>query len=115
MRLDSFPSLRVDPTDGVDIDFVAELADASRARVQLARFAAGDTLAKHPAGMWQVFAVASGEGFVAGDDDVRHAIGPGLAAVWAPGEHHTSWATTDMVVVVVQSAVEPHVPHRGHA
>lgn len=103
-------SLRVDEEDGVDIDFVAELTDASHARVQIARFAAGDWLAKHPAGMWQVFAVVSGQGFVTGEDDVRHAVGPGTAVVWEPGEQHASWATTDLVVVIAQSSARPDVP-----
>jgi uncharacterized protein (DUF779 family) len=109
MRLVTLPSIRVDDSDGVDIDFVAELTDASRARVQVAHFSAGDTLAKHSAGMWQIFAVVSGHGFVAGDDDVRCLVEHATAAVWEPGEQHTSWATTDLVVVIVQSAHEPHI------
>jgi quercetin dioxygenase-like cupin family protein len=109
MRIATLERLRVDDEDGVDIMFVADLADPG-ARVQVARFAAGDTLPKHSAGTWQVFAVVSGEGVVAGDDDdVRTVLGPGAAAVWQPGEHHTSWATTDMVVVVVESVSEPHL------
>lgn len=108
MRIATLEGLRVDDEDGVDIMFVADLADPG-ARIQVARFAAGDTLPKHSAGTWQVFAVVSGEGVVAGDDDVRTVLGPGAAAVWQPGEHHTSWATTDMVVVVVESVSEPHL------
>jgi len=110
MRIVTLQGLRVDVQNGVDIDFVAELVDASRARVQVARFAAGDSLAKHPAGMWQVFAIVSGDGYVAAYDDVRCVVRAGTAVIWEPGEHHTSWATTDMLVVIVQSVAEPHVP-----
>ncbi|NCT92102.1 hypothetical protein GXB85_14235 [Cellulomonas sp. APG4] len=48
-----------------------------------------------------------GAGEVAGEDDLRTPIAAGTAAVWAPGEQHTSWATTDMTVVIVQSRAEP--------
>lgn len=93
----------------VDMTWVAELTD-TRAQVHCAQMPAGSTLPRHPTPVWQVFAVVAGEGTVASDDDVPHPIGAGTAAVWAPGEVHTSWATTDMTVVIVQSHAEPTLP-----
>lgn len=90
----------------VDMTWVAELADTA-AQVHGAQLPAGSTLPRHPTPVWQVFAVLAGTGEVAGEDDVRHPIAAGTAAVWSPGEQHTSWATTDMTAVVVQSRAEP--------
>lgn len=99
-----------EPTDqrspDVDMTWVAELADGS-AQVHCAHFPAGSTLPRHPTPVWQVFAVVAGEGTVAADDDVPHPVTAGTAAVWSPGEEHTSWATSDMTVVIVQSRDEP--------
>ena len=94
---------------GADLTWVATLAGLQGAHVHGAQLDAGDTLPRHPTPVWQVFAVLSGTGEVAGQDDVRRPIGPGTAAVWSPGEEHTSWAVTDMVVVIVQSDAEPTI------
>lgn len=92
---------------GADLTWVASVADPRRTQVHGARLAAGASLPRHPTPVWQVFAVLSGTGEVAGSDDVRRPVGPGTAAVWEPGEEHTSWASTDLVVVIVQSDTEP--------
>lgn len=59
-------------------------------------------LPKHPAGPDQLFSVVTGQGSVATSDDVRVPVGPGDAVRWSPGEEHTSWAETDMTVLIVQ-------------
>ena len=92
---------------GADLTWVTTVVGQSRAHVHGAQLDAGDTLPRHPTPVWQVFAVLSGTGEVAGSDDVRRPIGPGAAAIWSPGEEHTSWARTAMTVVIVQSDTEP--------
>lgn len=71
-------------------------------RVDVAVLAPGASLPRHPAGREQGFHVVSGQGRVAGDDDVEVAVGPGSLVVWSAGEQHTSWADTEMTVVIVQ-------------
>ncbi len=70
--------------------------------VHVVRLDAGASLPRHPAGREQYFAVLSGHGRVAGDDDVLHAVGPGSLVVWSPGEQHTTWADAEMTAVIVQ-------------
>lgn len=94
---------------GVHMTWAAELTTPSTVAVHGARMAAGSTLPRHPTPSWQVFAVVAGSGSVAGDDDAPQPIRAGQAAVWSPGEQHTSWAETDMTVLLVQSREEPAV------
>lgn len=75
---------------------------AELVRVDLAVIEPGASLPKHPAGREQVFVVVSGEGRVAADDDVEHRIEAGSVVLWSAGEQHTSWADTQMTVVIIQ-------------
>ena len=68
----------------------------------------GASLPRHPAGREQVFYVVKGRGLVAGEDGVSVEIAAGCAAVWSAGEQHTSWAETEMTVLIIQGApIEP--------
>ena len=80
--------------------------------VRVAQVEAGGYLGRHPAVLWQVFAVVEGEGTVAGDDGVRRPIAAGQAAVWSPGEHHDTRATTSLTAVIVESTAEPVLGER---
>ncbi len=71
-------------------------------RVDVAVLAPGASLPRHPAGREQGFYVVSGQGRVAGDDDVEVPVGPGSLVTWSAGEQHTSWADTAMTVVIIQ-------------
>jgi hypothetical protein len=64
----------------------------------------------HEASSHQLFCVVSGQGWVAGADDVRIPIGPLQAAEWRPGERHTSGTDTGMVAVVIEGAFEAEIP-----
>lgn len=103
--------MRIVPLDGQDLDGapgvrMAEVLDAAalrRARVHLADLAPGAVLPRHPAGLDQVLLVLDGTGQVAGEDDVPVPVGPGDAVHWGVGEQHTTWAGTEMRVLIVQS------------
>jgi quercetin dioxygenase-like cupin family protein len=75
--------------------------------VALAEIAPGGRIGRHPAATWQVFVVVSGSGWVAGADDVPQPLGVGEAAVWEPGEPHTSGSDAGMTVCIVEAPVDP--------
>lgn len=91
-------------SSGVRMDFMPRITGAERTHVHIGHLAAGGTLGEHPAGMRQVFAVLSGHGEVSADGGSRRSISAGQAAIWEPGEVHQTWAGTDMVVVIVETA-----------
>jgi hypothetical protein len=64
----------------------------------------------HEAGTHQLFCVMSGEGWVAGSDDVRRSIQSFQAAEWQPGELHTSGTDTGMVAIVIEGDFEVELP-----
>ncbi|MGY1721624.1 cupin domain-containing protein [Blastococcus sp. SYSU DS0533] len=80
--------------------------------VHLATFAAGAVVGRHETRVWQLFAVVSGAGWVAGTDGVRVPLAAGDAVLWEPGELHGSGSDAGMVAVVVESPVVP-VPDGG--
>lgn len=102
MRIERIERAELDGAPGVALSLLTPGVDAGRVRVDVAFLEPGAALPRHPAGREQVFYVVSGRGRVAGGDDVEHEISGGWAAVWQPGEQHTSWADTAMTVVIVQ-------------
>lgn len=92
----------LDGAPGVAMGLLWPGADPERVRVDVAVLAPGASLPRHPAGREQGFYVVSGRGRVAGGDDVAVAVGPGSLVTWSAGEQHTSWADSEMTVVVVQ-------------
>lgn len=98
-RLDLTP---LDGAQGVAMGMLSPGTAPELVRVDVAVLAPGASLPRHPAGREQGFHVVSGEGRVAGDDDVEVAVGPGSLVTWSAGEQHTSWADTTMTVVIVQ-------------
>ena len=79
--------------------------------VDVLTLAAGGRVGRHPTRLWQLLAVVSGEGWVAGADARRQPIRAGEAVLWEPGEEHESGSDGGMVVCVVQSRADP-APHR---
>ncbi len=92
---------------GVRIGPLALGGPSEETRVYLGRYAAGSVLGLHMAGRWQIFAVLEGNGWVSGDDEVRHALGPGQAVLWEPGDLHESGSDGGMSVCIVQSSSDP--------
>jgi mannose-6-phosphate isomerase-like protein (cupin superfamily) len=96
-----------DDAPGIGMSLLADSSTQARTRVDVATLAPGSSLPRHPAGADQVFHVVSGVGRVAADDGVEHPVTAGTIVRWSRGEHHTSWADTEMTVVIVQ--VHPEV------
>jgi quercetin dioxygenase-like cupin family protein len=104
MRIETVPLTDLDGAPGVAMSLLTPGTAPERVRVDVAVLQPGASLPKHPAGREQVFAVLSGHGRVAADDDVEHEVGPGSVVTWALGEQHTSWADSVMTIVIVQRA-----------
>lgn len=102
MEISSSALRDLEGAPGVTMASLLELGRTERAYVHIAELAAGSSLPRHPAGPDQVFYVVSGRGSVATSDDVPAPVGPGDAVRWTRGEEHTSWAETDMTVLIVQ-------------
>ncbi|GGC02081.1 cupin domain-containing protein [Cellulomonas carbonis] len=102
MRLEHVEPSPLSGVPGVVMSMLTPGTDAELVRVDVAVIQAGASLPKHPAGREQVFFVVSGNGRVAAGDDVEHEVRAGSVVVWSAGEQHTSWADTEMTVVVVQ-------------
>lgn len=104
MRLEQIALEPLDGAPGVAMALLAPGTSPERVRVDVAVLQPGSSLPRHPAGRDQVCYVVSGRGRVAGDDDVAVEIAAGWAVGWDAGEHHTSWADTEMTVLIVQRA-----------
>jgi len=102
MRVDDAQLSSLEGAPGVAMSMLAPGTTAELVRVDLAVLDAGASLPKHRAGREQLFLVVAGRGRVAGDDDVEHPVQAGSVVRWAAGEEHTSWADTQMTVVIVQ-------------
>lgn len=105
MRVISLPQITVDAyaSHGVVLDVLPSISDAGRSSLHLARFTAGGTLGRHAAVQRQLFAVVSGAGVVSGQDDRTVSLTCGQAAIWEPAEMHESTATTDMLVMIIET------------
>lgn len=102
MQLQEVALSALEGVPGVALSMLTPGTTAELVRVDLAVIEAGASLPKHPAGREQVFVVVSGQGRVATDDDVEHQVHAGSVVVWSAGEEHTSWAETQMTVVIIQ-------------
>ncbi|MFD6165494.1 cupin domain-containing protein [Oerskovia sp. NPDC060287] len=110
MRIFRLPQHTIDRfgSSGVDMTLLPLVEHSERTHVNVARVRAGGTLGEHPATAPQVFAVVSGEAVVSsgtGPEQTRLALTSGEAVVWERGEVHQTWATTDVVAVVIEAGV----------
>ena len=114
MRVVALPDRVIDAfgSRGVRLDALPSPDVAGEFVVRVAHLDPGGHLGRHPAVLWQVFAVIEGEGKVTGDDGVRRRIGPGQAAVWAPGEQHDTRADSAITALIVESTAEPVLGER---
>jgi quercetin dioxygenase-like cupin family protein len=76
---------------------------AGDAHVVVIEVGPGGVVGRHPAGMAQLFTVASGSGWVSGADGEREPIRAGEAVLWRPGEEHESGSDEGMTVLVVEA------------
>jgi quercetin dioxygenase-like cupin family protein len=89
-------------SEGVRMQELLRRDDPAR-RTHIAHFDAGSVLGRHVASLWQLFAVMSGSGWVAGEDRVRYSCVAGDTFIWSPGESHESGSDLGMTVAIVQS------------
>jgi quercetin dioxygenase-like cupin family protein len=76
---------------------------APDAHVVVIEIEPGGVVARHPAGMTQLFVVFHGSGWVSGGDGERMSIAAGEAVVWEAGEEHESGSDEGMRVLVVEA------------
>jgi len=74
-----------------------------RVQIGVIHLGPGGTVGRHPAVVNQLFMVVAGEGWVAGADGQRVAVGPGRAAFWEAGEDHASGTDSGLIAVVVEA------------
>jgi quercetin dioxygenase-like cupin family protein len=105
MRIVTLPRREITAfaSSGVHMDFLPTLGAAEGTRVHVATLRAGGTIGSHPAPVRQVFAVVEGTCRVAGADGVARDVPAGHAVVWEPGEEHQTWATSDVVAVIIET------------
>ena len=87
-------------SSGVDMSFLLGPAVSS---ITTVRIVAGDGLAEHAAQSWQVLYVLSGLVEVTGAEGESLTLEPERAVQWAPGEHHSSKALVDSLVVLIEA------------
>jgi quercetin dioxygenase-like cupin family protein len=76
---------------------------AAEAHAVVIEIAPGGVVARHPAGVPQLFVVVSGSGWVSGANGEREAIQAGGAILWDQGEEHESGSETGMRALVVEA------------
>lgn len=108
MRVFDIPRYDVDAfgSAGVAMDFLPPTTGESETRTNVARIRAGGTLGRHPAVLAQAFAVIEGTARSVTDDGPPVTLAAGTLVVWEPGEVHQTWATTDVLAVVVETSGE---------
>lgn len=119
---------RFDPSAGTAVDaygssfVIARLAGSDGTPIRAACFHLdpGGVVGRHRATASQLFCVVAGDGWVAGEDGERVAIGPSQAAWWDTGELHDALARVAMTVIVlegpaleVQATAAPRSPGPG--
>jgi quercetin dioxygenase-like cupin family protein len=105
MKLYRFDPAAGMPIDAYDSSFVlARLArsDGTALRAACFHLEPGGQVGRHRATAGQLFCVVAGDGWVAGEDGERMAIGAQQAAWWDAGELHDAVARTAMTVIVVE-------------
>jgi quercetin dioxygenase-like cupin family protein len=76
---------------------------SGEAHVVVIEVGPGGVVARHPAGMAQLFSVVRGSGWVSGADGEREPIAAGESVLWEPGEEHESGSEDGMTVLVVEA------------
>jgi quercetin dioxygenase-like cupin family protein len=77
-------------------------SDGTTLRAACFHIKPGGEVGRHRAAAGQLFCVVAGDGWVAGDDGERIAIGARQAAWWDAGELHDAVARSAMTVIVLE-------------
>ena len=77
-------------------------SDSTPLRAACFHLEPGGVVGRHRATAGQLFCVLAGDGWVAGEDGERVAIGPQQAAWWETGELHDALARVAMTVIVLE-------------
>ena len=72
------------------------------AHAYVLHFEADGVIGPHQAGFGQLFFAMSGEGWVAGDDRLRHPLREGEAAFIRRGEVHSKGSENGLVALMIQ-------------
>lgn len=109
MRITALTLAELEGAPGISMALLNDGHEPACTRIDIAHLERGSSLPKHRAGSAQQFYVISGTGRAAGSDDIEHPIRPGTLVQWQQGEEHTSWADTDMTVIIIQHrTARPH-------
>lgn len=94
---------------GFEIGAFGVGADTSLVMVRLAP---RGVIGRHPAAGRQLLVLLDGDAEVAGADGMAHDLRPGQAAVWEPGEAHSTRTTDGLTALVVEGDLDLATP--GH-
>ena len=81
---------------------ITPLARLGEGQVVCARLERGGRIGRHPASGRQLLAVVDGLGTVSGEDGIAHAVTPGDAVVWEPGEEHETQTVEGLTAIIVE-------------
>lgn len=104
-RLDQIPHRPVEANSSTGFA-VGALGITAEAHLVVVRLAPGGVIGQHPAVGRQILLVVDGDATVTGADDAPRALGPGEAAVWEPGEPHTTTTEHGLLGFVVEGDLD---------
>lgn len=85
---------------------LAPLAQGDNTFVGTVQLAAAGSIGRHPTVRRQLFAVLEGSAIVAGSDGVETTIGVGQAALWEPGESHSTRTESGVTAIIVEGDIQ---------
>ncbi|MEO9323800.1 cupin domain-containing protein [Nocardioides sp. C4-1] len=91
---------------------IGAIAVTAEAHLVTVRLTPGGVVGRHPAAGRQLLLVVEGDATVSGADGVECELGPGQAAVWEPGEAHTTRSAGGLLALVVEGDLDVGEP--GH-
>jgi quercetin dioxygenase-like cupin family protein len=101
-RFDSAAGMAVDAHASSFVLSRLARSDGTGLRADCFHLEPGGEVGRHRATAGQLFCVVTGDGWVAGEDSERMAIGAQQAAWWDAGELHDAVARTGMTVIVLE-------------
>lgn len=90
------------PYEVLGVSSVEVAVGRGDAHAYVLHFEADGVIGPHEAGFGQLFFAVSGDGWVAGEDGVRHALREGEAAFIRRGEVHSKGSETGLTALMVQ-------------
>ena len=99
---DELAPIPFEPYGCVNASSLELAAGAGDAHVYVICFEPGGIIGPHEAGYGQLLLALSGNGWVAGEDGVRHDLEEGQAALFTRGETHAKGSHGGMTALMVQ-------------